>query len=198
MFKKYPKKCQQVMQESTADTVNQILAGVLAPGGFGQALALNKPAAGKTGTINSNMAVWFNGYTPTLSTAAMIAGANSQGSPSPQGATVGGRFIGQAFGSTVAGPMGPRPCARSRTPAVRSFSQPVRTGDEGAIQVEIPDVIGMSTRRAAQRLAAAGFYVSIGDRQPSDEREGRVAETSPAPGERAPRGSTGLLYPSSG
>ena len=28
VFKKYPKKCEQVMQESTADTVNQILAGV--------------------------------------------------------------------------------------------------------------------------------------------------------------------------
>src|SRR5688500_19662476 len=40
---------------------------------------LNKPAAGKTGTINSNMAVWFNGYTPALSTASMIAGANQQG-----------------------------------------------------------------------------------------------------------------------
>ncbi len=93
VFKEYPKKCQQVMQESTADTVNQILAGVLAPGGFGQALALNKPAAGKTGTINSNMAVWFNGYTPTLSTAAMIAGANSKGQPiTLNGASVGGRY----------------------------------------------------------------------------------------------------------
>ena len=91
VFKDYPKKCQQVMQESTADTVNQILAGVLAPGGFGQALVLNKPAAGKTGTINSNMAVWFNGYTPTLSTAAMIAGANSNGQPiTLNGQSVGG------------------------------------------------------------------------------------------------------------
>jgi membrane peptidoglycan carboxypeptidase len=200
VFKKYPKKCEQVMRESTADTVNQILAGVLAPGGFGQALALNKPAAGKTGTINSNMAVWFNGYTPTLSTAAMIAGANSQGQPiTLNGATVGGRFIGEAFGSTVAGPMWAQAMrAIQDTLPYESFSAPVRTGDEGAIQVEIPDVVGMSTRRAAQRLAAAGFYVSIGDKQPSDEREGRVAETSPAPAEKAARGSTVYLYPSSG
>lgn len=106
VFKDYPSSCTQVMQESTADTVNGILEGVLAPGGFGQALALSKPAAGKTGTINSNMAVWFNGYTPTLSTAAMIAGANAQGQPvTLNGKTVGGSAIGEAFGSTVAGPM---------------------------------------------------------------------------------------------
>ena len=46
-------------------------------------------------------------------------------------------------------------------------------------QVDIPEVKGMSTRRAAQKLAGAGFYVSIGDRQPSSERDGTVAETSP-------------------
>ena len=69
VFKNYPKKCKQVMQPNTADTINDILRGVMEPGGFGQNLALNKPSAGKTGTINSNMAVWFDGYTPTLATA---------------------------------------------------------------------------------------------------------------------------------
>jgi membrane peptidoglycan carboxypeptidase len=106
VFKTYPKKCEQVMQETTADTVNDILRGVLEPGGFGSSLALNKPAAGKTGTINSNMAVWFNGYTPTLATASMIAGANEQGNwVTLNGQTIGGRFVATAFGSTTAGPM---------------------------------------------------------------------------------------------
>ncbi len=199
VFKEYPKKCQQVMQESTADTVNQILAGVLAPGGFGQALALNKPAAGKTGTINSNMAVWFNGYTPTLSTAAMIAGANSKGQPiTLNGASVGGRIIGQAFGSTVAGPMwaDAMRAIQDRLP-YESFTAPSGSF-AGPIEVEIPDVVGMSTKRAAQRLAASGFYVSTGERQKSDERRGAVAETEPSAGDRATRGSTVYLYPSSG
>ena len=65
VFKNYPKDCQQVIQESSADTINAILRGLMQPGGFGSALALDKPSAGKTGTINSNMAVWFNGYTPS-------------------------------------------------------------------------------------------------------------------------------------
>ena len=63
-----------------------------------------------------------------------------------------------------------------------SFSPPVRTGDEGAIQVEIPDVIGMSTRRAAQRLAAAGFYVSIGDRAAFRRARGQGGRDEPGTG----------------
>ena len=106
VFKNYKKDCNQVMQEKTADTVNDILRGVIEPGGFGQALALNKPSAGKTGTINSNMAVWFNGYTPALATAAMIAGANQEGHwVTLNGQTVGGRYVSSAAGSTLAGPM---------------------------------------------------------------------------------------------
>ena len=56
------------------------------------------------------------------------------------------------------------------------------------IQVEVPDVTGMSPRRAAERLVGAGFYDSIGDPRASDKRAGTVAETSPSAGESAPRG----------
>jgi membrane peptidoglycan carboxypeptidase len=200
VFKDYPRQCRQVMQESTADTVNDILRGVLAPGGFGQALALSKPAAGKTGTINSNMAVWFNGYTSDLSTAAMIAGANSQGQPvTLNGKTVGGRTIGEAFGSTVAGPMWSQAMrAVQDTLSGDPFTPPSRTGEEQQIQVEIPNVVGQSTRRAAQVLAGAGFYVSIGERRGSSGPAGVVAETTPAAGETATRGSTVYVYPSGG
>ena len=199
LFKKYPPKCRQVMQQSTADTVNDVLRGVIAPGGFGQALALNKPAAGKTGTINSNMAVWFNGYTPELSTAAMIAGANQQGHwVTLNGQTVGGRFVSTAAGSTLAGPMWAEAmrAIQDRLPAT-NFTP--RSGEVGErVEVPIPDVTGMKVRAAAQRLAGAGFYVSIGERRPSEEPEGRVAGTRPGDNESAARGSTVYIFPSSG
>ncbi|MCB8992412.1 MAG: penicillin-binding protein [Nocardioidaceae bacterium] len=106
LFKDYPKSCSQVMEKDTADRVNDILRGVMAPGGFGSALNINKQSAGKTGTTQGNVAVWFNGYTPAVATAAMIAGANSNGIPmSLNGQRVGGSYIGTAHGSTVAGPM---------------------------------------------------------------------------------------------
>ena len=106
VFKRYPKQCSQVMSEETADRVNDILRGVMAPGGFGSALNLNKQSAGKTGTTQGNVSVWFSGYTPAVATAAMIAGANSNGYPMTlNGQRVGGSYIGTAHGSTVAGPM---------------------------------------------------------------------------------------------
>ena len=200
VFKNYPKECNQVMQESTADTVNDILRGVIEPGGFGQALALNKPAAGKTGTINSNMAVWFNGYTPALSTASMIAGANQQGHwVTLNGQTVGGRYVSSAAGSTLAGPMWALAMRAIQDDLPSDdFVPPGLSAEDEQIEVEIPDVAGMSTRRAAQRLAGAGFYVTIGERRDSDEPRGTVAETSPDIGDGATRGSTVTVHPSSG
>ena len=37
-----------------------------------------RPQAGKTGTINSNEAVWFAGYTPEIAGVAMISIDNTQ------------------------------------------------------------------------------------------------------------------------
>jgi len=188
------------MQESTADTVNDILRGVMTGSGFGAPLALNKPSAGKTGTIQFNKAVWFDGYTPALATAAVVAGVNSAGTPiTLNGQNVGGSYIDVAHGSTVAGPMWATAmrAIQDKLP-YEDFTRPSRSSGADQIQVDIPDVTGMSTRRAAQLLAGAGFYVSIGDRQSSNEREGTVAESSPAGGDSAPRGSTVYLYPSSG
>jgi membrane peptidoglycan carboxypeptidase len=200
VFKNYPKNCQQVMKESTADTVNDILRGVMEPGGFGQNLALDKPSAGKTGTINSNMAVWFNGYTPTIATAAMIAGANQQGHwVTLNGQLVGGRYIGEAFGSTVAGPMWALAMrAVQGDLAYEDFTPPAPPSTEDEIEVEVPDVTGMPVRRAAQKIASAGFYVTVGDRRRSEERRGTVADTDPEDGDRLPRGSTVEIHPSSG
>ena len=90
-LKEFPTQCEQVMPGATADAVNDILRGVMEPGGFGQNIAIDKPSAGKTGTNQSNMSVWFAGYTPAIATVAMVAGANEFGEwVSLNGQTVGG------------------------------------------------------------------------------------------------------------
>ncbi len=198
LFKNYPKQCKQVLQENTADTINDILRGLMRPGGFGQNLVLDKPSAGKTGTIDGNAAVWFDGYTPTVATAAVIAGVNSVGSHiTLNNQIVGGASVGTAHGSTTAGPMwsDAMRAIQDDIPDV-DFTKPTGGGEQ--VQVTIPDVVGMSTRRAEEVLANAGFYASTGDPRPSKERKGRVAETSPATGEGSPRGSTVYIYPSAG
>ena len=66
--------CERVMPEEVADGVNKMLAGVMTDGtGEKAATADRRPQAGKTGTISSNEAVWFAGYTPDIAAVSMIS-----------------------------------------------------------------------------------------------------------------------------
>lgn len=58
----------RVMNEGVADTMNDILQGVITSG-TAKGKDIGRPAAGKTGTEDDNSDAWFVGYTPTLSTA---------------------------------------------------------------------------------------------------------------------------------
>ena len=59
----------QAVTRSTADAVTSVLQDVVSPDGTGfAALALGRPAAGKTGTTDANLSAWFAGYTPQLAT----------------------------------------------------------------------------------------------------------------------------------
>jgi membrane peptidoglycan carboxypeptidase len=106
VLKDYNPTCQQVMQQKTANAVSDVLRGVIAPGGFGEALQLGTAAAGKTGTTQSQKAVWFVGYTTQLAAAATIAGITPTGVPeSLQGKTINGSYVSSASGSGFAGPI---------------------------------------------------------------------------------------------
>lgn len=201
VFKVYPSNCKQVMAEGTADTVNDILRGVMEPGGFGSRLALNKPSAGKTGTIQENKAVWFSGYTPTVSTASMIAGANREGRPiTLNRQTVGGQYIDSAYGSTIAGPMW--------ADAMRDIQDDLPNEDfvrptgryvlDLRVEVRVPNVAGLSTQQAARRLENAGFSVGVGPSVASRVKRGKVAQTRPGAGAMVLEGTQITLYPSSG
>ena len=66
--------CTRVISEDVADAVNAMLASVMTRGTGGRvATADGRPQAGKTGTIDSNAAVWFVGYTPEAAGASMIS-----------------------------------------------------------------------------------------------------------------------------
>jgi len=60
-----------VLNQWAVASLNQILKGVI-QSGTGQRAQLNRPAAGKTGTTDSNRDVWFVGYVPQLATAVWI------------------------------------------------------------------------------------------------------------------------------
>src|SRR4051812_6522755 len=164
VLKEYPDQCSQVIPESTADAVNDVLRGVQETGFGAQAgINLSQPSAGKTGTINDNMAVWFVGYTPNLATASMIAGANSQGHwITLNGQTLAGGFVASAHGSTTAGPMwGDAMKAISAHLPDEDFVRP-NSQDVQGVLTTVPSVSGMSMDEAERMLEEAGFFASDG------------------------------------
>ncbi|MFD4656549.1 transglycosylase domain-containing protein [Kitasatospora sp. NPDC058444] len=59
----------EALDREIADSVTDVLRDVVSTRGTGAAaLDLNRPAAGKTGTTDSNLSAWFAGYTPELAT----------------------------------------------------------------------------------------------------------------------------------
>ena len=71
--------CQRVISEDVANAMNSLLSSVMTKG-TGQRVrtADGRPQAGKTGTIDSNAAVWFAGYTPQAAGVAMISIDNTR------------------------------------------------------------------------------------------------------------------------
>ncbi|CAM5439590.1 transglycosylase domain-containing protein [Streptomyces aurantiogriseus] len=68
------RKSSQVISREAADTTTSILRSVVQNGTATEALAIGRPAAGKTGTAEEDTAAWFAGYTPDLATVVAVMG----------------------------------------------------------------------------------------------------------------------------
>ncbi len=77
---------QLVLDPWAAASLTDVMQGVIARG-TGTAAQIGRPAAGKTGTTDSQRDVWFVGYVPQLSTAVWIG--NDNNTPMRSGATGG-------------------------------------------------------------------------------------------------------------
>jgi membrane peptidoglycan carboxypeptidase len=71
--------CKQVISKDVANAMNSLLSSVMTKG-TGQRVRTSdgRPQAGKTGTIDSNAAVWFAGYTPQVAGVSMISIDNTR------------------------------------------------------------------------------------------------------------------------
>ncbi|RZT16596.1 membrane peptidoglycan carboxypeptidase [Kribbella sp. VKM Ac-2569] len=98
--------CKQVLPRAVADGVNRVLSAVMMPGGTGGRLRFGtRDMAGKTGTIQQNLAVWYAGYTPNLAAAAVVADANLPYTNLMYRHTLNGKDIADPTGSGTAGPL---------------------------------------------------------------------------------------------
>ncbi len=198
-LKSYAPQCQQVIAAPVADAVNDVLRGVMSPTGFGANLMLNQESAGKTGTTDSNMSVWFMGYTPNLSTAAMVAGANRFGHwVTLNGQTIGGAYTDVAHGSTTAGPMWYGAMSQIQQWLPDATFTPPNGQDINGVLTTVPDVAGMPYDQAAQQLKDAGFQVADGGYRSSGYAADTVAYTSPGGGTQIASGTVVTIYRSNG
>ncbi|WP_035991154.1 transglycosylase domain-containing protein [Leptolyngbya sp. KIOST-1] len=79
---------QLVLDPWAAASLTDVMQGVIARG-TGTAAQIGRPAAGKTGTTDSQRDVWFVGYVPQLSTAVWIGNDNYR---PMRGGTTGGTY----------------------------------------------------------------------------------------------------------
>jgi serine/threonine protein kinase len=64
--------------------------------------------------------------------------------------------------------------------------------------VTVPDVVGLKSETAKNRLKAEGFQVTAKQRESSVGQKGKVVETDPGPGSTADKGSTVTMFVGSG
>jgi membrane peptidoglycan carboxypeptidase len=162
--------CKQAIRPEVADGVNYILQSVMSvPGATGYRVRLpgGRPEAGKTGTIDSNAAVWFAGYTPNVAGIAMVA---IDKSPRYQAYWAGhngslknlklpGGWYLEGSGSGDAGDIWTPAMTKATAglPATDFVDPPdsILNGQKASI----PSTAGMSAANAQATLEGAGFSV---------------------------------------
>ncbi len=97
-------ECTQVVSERVADTAGRILVNVVETG-TGRPVAFGRPVAGKTGTTDSNAAVWFNGFTPQVASAVWVGDPRGGFRYPLRNLVINGEYVVAGFGSTLAGPV---------------------------------------------------------------------------------------------
>ncbi|MGH8891694.1 MAG: transglycosylase domain-containing protein [Actinomycetes bacterium] len=192
--------CEQALEQDIADGINQLLQGVMQRG-TGVRAAISRPAAGKTGTTNRRVSVWFVGYTPELATAVWA------GNPSPprggyplQNRLIGGRYYGDVCGGCLPGPIWRQMMSEALADVpVTSFSDAAEDVVQGE-SLSVPTVSGMSVGQARATLRDAQLDpVVSGDRvYASYAPEGTVAYSYPGAGAAVYPGQRVVIYVSAG
>jgi membrane peptidoglycan carboxypeptidase len=188
--------CTQALEREVADTVNQVLRGVIdgpSRGRTGKGASIGRPAAGKTGSTNGSKAAWFVGYTPQLATSVWV------GKPVPvdlKRIRIGGRYYPQVYGGTLPASIWQRAMREAvRGTRAENFARPTSRDS----RVPVPEVRGLPEADAIAALREAGFDVRSGGSLPTQGLPaGAASYTSPSAGSPLDPGETLTLYLSNG
>lgn len=199
----------RAMSSANVREVAGALEGVIQRG-TGTRAGIGRPAGGKTGSAQNNTDAWFTGFTQQLATAVWVgfaeprASANgsrqlvSMSPPNTRIVVYGGtypaqiwsRFMKGALEGTAPTPlMDPLtvPTPTTTIPEPNSeFAEPVSPVE----QVTVPDLSGLDSSTAGSRLKRAGLEGERVTLTTAGAQPGMVANQSPPPGSKLPRGSS--------
>lgn len=101
------RNCRQVLDPNLANEMTSMLQGVVQDGTAAGAVPLSntRPIAGKTGTTDSGVATWFDGYTPQLAAATWTGYVNWNQDTKLADVKIGPTYYsGQIFGASISAP----------------------------------------------------------------------------------------------
>ncbi len=101
-------QCREAVSRAVADSTTAVLTHVVdggIAGRTGAAMSLGRDTTGKTGTTDTSAAVWFAGYTPSLSTAVWVGDPRGGFKYPMKNVYINGSYYGQVFGSSLPGPI---------------------------------------------------------------------------------------------
>jgi membrane peptidoglycan carboxypeptidase len=200
--------CKRVMSKDVADGMNKLLGSVMTKGtGTRARTSDGRPQAGKTGTIDSNEAVWFAGYTPDVAGVAMISIDNTK-KPfiKSKAAKSAGEFRRQGVkgyripstntylegsGSGDSGMKIWKPTMEKYLADVpkTSFKSPPSRIEKGKM-VDVPSRFGLGIKAYTKKLEKAGFTVDTNYVYSDNVSRGGFVGWSASSGSRAPQYST--------
>ncbi|MDR1151741.1 MAG: PASTA domain-containing protein, partial [Bifidobacteriaceae bacterium] len=159
--------CKRAIKAEVAAGVSHALQAVMTSGtGRTRQLEGGRPQAGKTGTTDSNVAVWFCGYTPQVATA-VWAGYPTESKPL-RNMVIGGQYFDRAFGGLL-----PGQAWQSFMNAYLKDKEPIAFPEVSAeiqrgAMVKVPSVVGLTVQSANGVAYSEGFTVSEGSKEYSD------------------------------
>ena len=181
--------CKKVIEPEVADGVNHVLSTVMTQGTGSRArMSDGRPQAGKTGTTDDSMSVWFAGYTPDMAGVAYIAVDNinpyyQSHKKSIDGMRLStGTVLEGSGGKDAGGIWRAAMAAALKGVSPTSFEAPNKRVLEGE-KIPIPSVAGMSYEEAKQTLEDAGFTTARMDvfsPQPAGTYLGKISPSGSA------------------
>ena len=197
-----PVRCGQVIEPAIADGVTAILEGVMTFG-TGRSMAFDHQTAGKTGTTDYHVNVWFCGYTTQFAGAAWVGdptGSSNKDKWAMSNVVIGKHRYSPAFGLNLPGPIWKTVMmAMSAGQPFGKFNPPDPSVIRG-FTVKVPDLTGLTLVQALKALQAVGLQgqpISVSIPSTTVAKD-RVAATNPSAGSSVPSGATVKIYLSSG